>query len=52
MLEAAGAEKAGTTCDRVFVTPETGSDLELGQIFLGCGFFFEDQVLASVLLEF
>ena len=35
----------------MFVTPETGSDLELGQIFLG-GFFFEDQVLDSVLLEF
>lgn len=35
------AENAGATCDRVFVIPETGSDLVLGQMFLD-DFFFED----------
>lgn len=39
-------EKAGTACDRVFVTPDTGSAFELGQRFL-VGFFFDDQVPAS-----
>lgn len=34
---------ADTACDRAFVTPETGSDFELGQIPLE-DFFFEDQV--------
>lgn len=45
--EAVGPEeKAGTACDRVFVTPDTGSALELGQR-LRVGFFFDDQVPAS-----
>lgn len=45
--EAVGPEEnAGTACDRVFVTPDTGSALELGQR-LRVGFFFDDQVPAS-----
>lgn len=39
-------EKAGTACDRVFVTPATGSAFELGQGFL-IGFFFADHVFVS-----
>jgi hypothetical protein len=39
-------ENAGTACDRVFVTPDTGSALELGQRLRGV-FFFDDQVPAS-----
>lgn len=35
------AENSGTTWDRAFVIPETGSDLVLGQMFLD-DFFFED----------
>lgn len=40
--EAVGPDdKTGTACDRAFVTPETGSDLALGQRLLE-GFFFDD----------
>lgn len=35
--------EAETACGRAFVTPETGSDFELGQIPLE-DFFFEDQI--------
>lgn len=40
-------ENAGTAWVRAFVTPDTGSDLELGQ---GClaDFFFDDQVPDSL----
>lgn len=41
-------EKAGTGWDRVFVTPDTGSALELSQGLL-TGFFLDDQVPTSVL---
>lgn len=37
------AGEADIACDRAFVTPETGSDFELGQIPRE-DFFFEDQV--------
>jgi hypothetical protein len=40
-------ENAGTACDRAFVTPDTGSDLELGQgPFVD--FFLDDQVPDSM----
>ena len=40
-------EKAGIAWERAFVTPATGSALELGQ-GLRTGFFFDDHVPASV----
>ena len=39
-------EKAGTTWERVVVTPATGSAFELGQGFR-TGFFFDDHVFCS-----
>lgn len=45
--EAAGPEEnVGTAWDRVLVTPDTGSDFELGQGFL-VAFFFVDHVPES-----
>lgn len=47
--EAVGpAENVGTAWDRVLVTPDTGSDFELGQGFLEA-FFFVDHVPVSTL---
>jgi hypothetical protein len=48
--EAVGPDgEADTACERAFVIPETGSDLELGHKPRG-GFFFEDHVLDSPLV--
>lgn len=47
--EAVGPEvKVDTGWDRALLTPDTGSDLELGQGFLD-GFFFVDHVPESAL---
>lgn len=43
-----GVDEVETACGRAFVTPDTGSDFELGQR-PRAGFFFEDQVVDSPL---